>query len=84
MGLHPVAVCRKVPILDFRSEFSMSKIIGIFLNFFSLKNNSLGQTNLKFVGFTCIKELSDPSTFLKQIFCHKKPKVPRHEKSKQM
>ena len=36
------------------------------------------KTNLKFVGFTCIKELSDRLTFLKQIFCHKKPKVPRH------
>ena len=33
---------RKVQKLDFQSEFSMSKIIRIFLNFFSLKNNRLG------------------------------------------
>ena len=33
--------CQKVPILDFQSEFSMSKIIWIFLIFFSLKNISL-------------------------------------------
>ena len=31
LGLHPVTVCQKVPILDFQSEFSMSKIIQIFL-----------------------------------------------------
>ena len=31
LGLHPVAVRQKVPILDFQSEFSMSKIIRIFL-----------------------------------------------------
>jgi hypothetical protein len=27
---------------DFQSQFSMSKIIRIFLNFFSLKNTNLG------------------------------------------
>ena len=32
---------RKVRKLDFQSEFSMSKIIRIFLIFFSLKNNRL-------------------------------------------
>ena len=32
----------KVPILDFQSEFSMSKIIRIFLKKFSLKNMILG------------------------------------------
>ena len=26
--------CQKVPKFDFQSQFSMSKIIGIFLNFF--------------------------------------------------
>ena len=41
-GLHPVAVCQKVPILDFQSEFSMSKIIWIFRKKNSLKNISLG------------------------------------------
>ena len=30
--------CQKVPKFDFQSQFSMSKIIGIFLIFFSLKN----------------------------------------------
>ena len=34
--------CQKVPNFDFQSQFSMSKIIGIFLNFFSLKNINLG------------------------------------------
>ena len=33
---------QKVPKSDFQSQFSMSKIIRIFLNFFSLKNISLG------------------------------------------
>ena len=31
LNLHLVTVCQKVPILDFQSEFSMSKIIRIFL-----------------------------------------------------
>ena len=31
LSLHLVTVCQKVPILDFQSEFSMSKIIPIFL-----------------------------------------------------
>ena len=31
LGLHPVTVRQKVPLLDFQSEFSMSKIIRIFL-----------------------------------------------------
>ena len=30
MSLHLVTVCQKVPILDFQSEFSMSKIIRVF------------------------------------------------------
>ena len=33
--------CQKVPKFDFQSQFSMSKIIGIFL-FFSLKNINFG------------------------------------------
>ena len=41
LSLHLVTVCLKVPILDFQSEFSMTKIVRIFLNFFSLKNISL-------------------------------------------
>ena len=31
LSLHLVTVCQKVPILDFQSEFSMSKIIRIYL-----------------------------------------------------
>ena len=34
--------CQKVPKFDFRNQFSMSNIIWIFLNFFSLKNTYLG------------------------------------------
>ena len=34
--------CQKVPKSDFQSEFSMSKIIRIFLIFFSMKNKGLG------------------------------------------
>ena len=36
------ARCQKVPKFDFQSQFSMSKIIQIFLIFFSLKNTNLG------------------------------------------
>ena len=32
LSLHLVTVCQKVPILDFQSEFSVSKIIRIFLS----------------------------------------------------
>ena len=42
LSLHLVTVCQKVPILDFQSEFSMSKIIRIFLGKNSLKNINLG------------------------------------------
>ena len=35
--LHPVTVGQKVPILDFQSEFSMSKIVRIFLIFFFIE-----------------------------------------------
>ena len=34
--------CQKVPEFDFQSQFSMSKIIGFFLNFFTLKNTNIG------------------------------------------
>ena len=34
--------CQNVPIFDFQSQFSMSKVILIFLIFFSLKNINLG------------------------------------------
>ena len=42
LSLYLVTVCQKVPILDFQSEFSMSKIIRIFLKKNSLKNINLG------------------------------------------
>ena len=41
LSLHLVTVHQKVPILDFQSEFSTSKIIRIFLKKFSLKNINL-------------------------------------------
>ena len=34
--------CQKGPKFDFQSRFSMSKMIGIFLKNFSLKNTNLG------------------------------------------
>jgi hypothetical protein len=36
-----MASCQKVPKFDFQSQFSLSKIIRIFLIFFSLKNINL-------------------------------------------
>ena len=36
--------CRKVRILDFQSEFSMSKIIRIFLNFFFIEEYQFRST----------------------------------------
>ena len=36
-----MASSQKVPKFDFQSQFSMSKIIQVFLNFFSLKNTNL-------------------------------------------
>ena len=47
LSLHLVTVCQKVPILDFQSEFSMSKIIWIFLKKNSLKNINLGAPLVK-------------------------------------
>ena len=35
---HLSKICQKLQNSDFQSQFSMSKIIRIFLNFFSLKN----------------------------------------------
>ena len=34
--------CQKVPKFDFQNQFSMSKIIQIFLNSFSMKHTNLG------------------------------------------
>jgi hypothetical protein len=39
-----VGSCQKVPKFDFQSQFSMSKIIGIFLNFFSIEKYQLRTT----------------------------------------
>ena len=41
LSLHLATVCQKVPILDFQSEFSMSKIIRIFLKKIHWKNINL-------------------------------------------
>ena len=43
--------CQKVPKFDFQSQFFILKIIGIFLNFFSLKNINLGAHFLLFTFF---------------------------------
>ena len=56
---------------------------GFKANTKSVTNNfvifyTLGQKFFWFDDFTWSKELSDRLTFLKQNFCHKKPKVPRH------
>ena len=42
MNIRSKSSDQKMPISDFQSQFSMSKIIRIFLNFFSLKNINLG------------------------------------------
>ena len=44
-----LASCQKVPKFDFQSQFSMSKVIGIFLIFFSLKNTNLRKHHLFFI-----------------------------------
>ena len=42
MRIELIGRCQKVPKFDFQSQFPMSKIILIFLIFFSLKNTNLG------------------------------------------
>ena len=42
---------QKVPKFDFQSKFSMSKIIRIFLNYFSLNNTNLGTQVLWLIVF---------------------------------
>ena len=42
---------QKVPKSDFQSQLSMSKIIRIFLNFFSLKNISLEEVFFLLLSF---------------------------------
>ena len=54
--------CRKVRKMDFQSQFSTSKIIRIFLNFFSLKNTNLGAHFLLLTFF-------DKISFLLLIWC---------------
>ena len=39
-----MASCQKVPKFDFQSQFSMSKIIGIFLIFFFIEEYQLRST----------------------------------------
>ena len=54
--------CQKVPKSDFQSQFSMSKIIRIFLIFFSLKNTSLEEFFLLlsfFENFNFLRTKSD-------------------------
>ena len=44
LSLHLVTVCQKVPILDFQSEFSMSKIIRTFLKKMFIEEYQLRRT----------------------------------------
>ena len=46
-----VGRCQKVPKFDFQSQFSMSKIIGIFLNFFFIEEYELRSTFVVIVIF---------------------------------
>ena len=50
--------CQKVTRFDIHSQFSMSKIIGIFLIFFSLKNINLGAHFLLLIFFDKINFLN--------------------------
>ena len=59
---------RKVRKLDFQSEFSMSKIIRIFLKFFSLKNTNLEAHFLLLAFFDKINFLTTLLLKLGQIF----------------
>ena len=58
----------KVRKLDFQSEFSMSKIIRIYLNFFSLKNTNLGAHFLLLTLFDNINFSTSLLLKLGQIF----------------
>ena len=60
--------CRKVRKMDFQSQFSMSKIIGIFLIFFSLKNTNLEAHFLLLAFFDKINFLTTLLLKLGQIF----------------
>ena len=60
--------CQKVPKFDFQSQFSMSKIIQIFLNFFSLKNTNLEAQFLLLAFFDKINSLTTLLLKLGQIF----------------
>ena len=61
--------CQKVPKFDFQSQFSMSKIIRIFLDFFfSLKNTNLEAHFLLLAFFDKINFLTTLLLKLGQIF----------------
>ena len=58
-----------MPIFDFQSEFSMSKIIWIFLIFFSLKNTNLGAHLLLLAFFDNFIFESTLNGKIEHIFC---------------
>ena len=60
--------CRKVQKMDFQSQFSMSKIIRIFLNFFLSKNTNLEAQFLLLAFFDEINFLTTLLLKLGQIF----------------
>ena len=63
LSLHLVTVCQKVPIFDFQSEFSTSKIIRIFIKKISLQNINSGTPIFKKTFFT--DSISKPLYLLK-------------------
>ena len=60
--------CRKVRKMDFQSQFSMSKIIRIFLNFFFIDNTNLEAHFLLLAFFDKINFLTTLLLKLGQIF----------------
>ena len=53
-----MASCQKVPKFDFQSQFSMLKIIRIFINFFLMKNINLEAHFLLLTFFDNINKLN--------------------------
>ena len=55
LSLHLVTVCQKVPILDFQSEFSMSKIIRIFRKKIFIEEYQFKRTFFVKIIFCCLQ-----------------------------
>ena len=83
MELHQVTLLKKLPILDFQSEFSMPKFIRICLTLFSIKDNKgTFCTNDSFITFRQLsiwEILRKVVIFLKY---HEKPHLTKEYNSK--